>query len=629
MNTWLLFQFPPSAYQIPAKSFRLSNPRWQSKVEPYLKETCVARSLQIQPNDIRLQVSQLVLLESCQFPRQFLWPKDKEHPSTIGKLFVSLPSAYKGGRETLSHFKEKHVFDLSDKEPRKSSFFTVVPLSDECQHEIDFISNGSKLLLVYDVISLSPSSCYKVEINDVVMHRVGRILEMWKRGLEQQFHGYSSKVVVPFSDTFRSGSNPLLHGADRVIGTILRRSIEEDQPGQFLLYQGHIQPNRSGDGTVHACRALTDLQLMLSEKKGEQLFEKIESCLGNCNETYSGNIFLRRTISEQGQFTSSPQPPGLSFVFLGNFVSSEQFLVPIWCLVPVSHQYELFVDRLPVLLTHLEENLIPHAADHPELFSLLQWLLTTPKKIHFDSKSLLHQLLRLLPDPRVTDVVRQLFEHKKFLEQFFPMENKQEYQDIIDLLQKSTDSKIQLDVHQLLRNVLKRRSRDPDRIKDAIKFIGILATEGVESSFILVLIHELLENIFRSAHSIPSITDLTNLLALLSLFIDAYEPSCQIIAEQIVRQIKTSSATTTSSSTITHLLRAVLVPTLVQIYRHFLAQNEKSPTSPRKRSETVFSLLSMLLIVCFVFRTRCHRAVSSLVRFLVSNLSLPAQRLLQ
>jgi hypothetical protein len=30
------------------------------------------------------------------------------------------------------------------------------------------------------------------------------------------------------------------------------------------------------------------------------LFDKIDSCLGNCNETYSGNIFLRKIITEQG-----------------------------------------------------------------------------------------------------------------------------------------------------------------------------------------------------------------------------------------------------------------------------------------------------------------------------------------
>ena len=511
----------------------------------------------------------------------------------------------------MTYLKEKHVFDLSDKAAEKcSSSFTIVPLSDECQHEIDFISTGYKLILIYDVISLTPTSCYNVEINEVVMHRISRIFETWSRKLINQFHGYSSKVIVPFSDTFHPGNNPLLHGADRLIGTLLRRTIEDDQPGKFLLYQGFIQPNRSSDGTVHACRSLTDLQLMVTETTGQKLFQKIDSCLGNCNETYSGNIFLRRTISEQG-----------------NFVNVEQFHVPIWCLVPVSHQYELFLDHLPLLLTHLEENLIPQSAHHPEAFSLLHWFLTTPKKIHFNSKSLLHQLLRLLPSPDANAVIRQLFEHKKFLEQFFPMENKQEYDDIVHLLTHSTDERIQFDVHQLLRNVLKRRSRDPERMKDAIKFIGILATEGVESSFILVLVHELLENTFRVNQPIPSLTDLTNLLALLSLFIDAYQPSCQIIAEQILRQIKIGQTTTTSSTTITNLLRAVLVPTLVQIYRHFLAQHEKSSTNQRKRSE--ISHPSRLIFRISFFRTRDPRLVSSLVCLPLSNLSFITQRLLQ
>jgi hypothetical protein len=176
--------------------------------------------------------------------------------------------------------------------------------------------------------------------------------------------------------------------------------------------------------------------------------------------------------------------------------------------------------------------------------------------------------------------IRQLFEHKKFLEQFFPMNNKQEYDDIIYLLNYSKDTKIQLYLHQVFQTVLKRRSRDTDRIKDAIKFIGILSTRNIDSSFLLVLIHELLTNIFKPNNPMLSITDLANLLALLSLSVESYEPSCQVISQQIIRQIKLTTITTTATSTITNLLRAVLVPTLVQIYRHFIDANQMF----RKRS---------------------------------------------
>ena len=249
-------------------------------------------------------MSNLVLLEPCQFPRQFIWSKNDQNPSVIAKLFVSLPSTYKGGQETLTHFKEKHVFDLSEKDSSKSSFFTIVPISTECKHEIDFISNGYKLILIYDIISLSSINFYNVDINEATLNRVARVLETWTNGLENDYHGYSSKIIIPFSDTFHPGNNPLLHGIDRVIGTILRRTIQQYHSEKFLLYQGIIQPNRSNDGTVHACRSLTDLNLMLNNKT-KTLFDKIDLCLGNCNETYSGNIFLRRTRSEQGNSSVS------------------------------------------------------------------------------------------------------------------------------------------------------------------------------------------------------------------------------------------------------------------------------------------------------------------------------------
>ncbi|CAF2768026.1 unnamed protein product [Rotaria sp. Silwood2] len=552
--------FLPSSCQIPSNSFSILNPQWKTKIESYLKRSCVAQTLELDPNQIELKVSKLVLLEPCQFPRQFTWSKDEQNPLVIAKLFVSLPSSYKGGKETIIYQKEKHVFDLSEKDSIKSTFYTIVPTSNECKHEIDYISDGYKLILIYDIIPLTSTIFYNVNINETTMIRVARILDTWINGLEHDYHGYSTKIIIPFSDTYHLGNNPLLHGIDRVIGTILRRTIEQYHSNKFLLYQGIIQPNRSNDGTVHACRLLTDLNLMVSTTRNT-LFDKIDLCLGNCNETYSGNIFLRKTRSEQG-----------------SLISIEQFNVPIWCLVPVSHKYDLLIDNIPRVLTHLEQNLIPYHNQRSETFLLLDWLLTSSKKIHFNAKSLLHQLLPLLSDKTITYdliiIIRQLFEHKKFLEQFFPMNNKQEYDDIIYLLNYSKDTKIQLYLHQVFRTVLKRRSRDTDRIRDAIKFIGILSSRNVNSNFILVLIHELLSNIFKSNNPMPSVTDLANLLALLSLSMDSFEASCQIISQQIIRQIKITTITTTNTSTITNLLRTVLVPTLIQIYRHFMNENQ-------------------------------------------------------
>ncbi|CAF4739789.1 unnamed protein product [Rotaria sp. Silwood1] len=552
--------FLPSSCQIPVNSFSILNPEWKTKTESYLKRSCVAPSLELDPNQIELKISNLILLEPCQFPRQFIWSKDEQNPLSIGKLFLSLPSTYKGGKETIIYQKEKHIFDLSEKNLLKSNFYTIVPISNECKHEIDYISDGYKLILIYDIIPLTSTIFYNVNINETIMIRVSKILDTWINGLEQDYHGYSTKIIIPFSDTYQLGNNPLLHGIDRVIGTILRRTIEQYYSNKFLLYQGIIQPNRSNDGTVHVCRLLTDLNLMMSIKTNT-LFDKIDLCLGNCNETYSGNIFLRKTKTEQG-----------------NFISIEQFNVPIWCLVPVNHKYDLLIDNIPRVLTYLEQNLIPYHNQRNEIFSLINWLLTSTKKIHFNAKLLLHQLLPLLSDNTITYnliiIIRQLFEHKKFLEQFFPMNNKQDYDDIIYLLNYSKDTKIQLYLHQVFRTVLKRRLRDTDRIHDAIKFIGILSTRNVNSNFIFVLIHELLSNIFKINNPIPSITDLANLLALLSLSIDSFQSSCQIISQQIIQQIKITTITTTNTSTITNLLRTVLVPTLIQIYRQFLNKNQ-------------------------------------------------------
>lgn len=421
------------------------------------------------------------------------------------------------------------------------------------------------MILVYDVISLNPRSFYKVNVDENVFQGVHRVFDLWLDGLKKANPAYSKKIVVPFSDLFHCGHNPLLHGIDRVTGTILRRSIDEEENARFLLYQGKIQPNRSSDGTVHACRLLTDLQLLTSSNSSI-LFEKIEKCTGNCNETYPGNIFLRGTISEQG-----------------NFVSIEQYLVPIWCLVPVDFRYELYLDDLSMISTYFEETLLVSSSveDRQEALEICRWILNPSNKIPFKSKTLLDQILRLNRsspqiDSDLIELLQLLFEHRQFREEFFPLDQRDDYDNLVFLLKSSEQHRFQSSLSRILQGIFQRFSPQTDRIKETIKLIGILAEEQVDRNFLLVLIHQLLSEIFQVDQSMPSISDLTNLLAVLSIFLDAFAPSCRIIAQQIIRQMKISSITTTSSSTITTLLRTVLIPTIVHIYRQLIGEQQNS-----------------------------------------------------
>ena len=273
---------------------------------------------------------------------------------------------------------------------------------------------------------------------------------------------------------------------------------------------------------------------------------------------------------------------------LGNPISIEQYLVPIWCLVPISEKYELFADRIPYVLKYFQENLVLAIHHRQEVFLLFDWLLSTTKKIHFDSKNLLHQLIQMIPisgiDNEMMVLMKKLFAHREFLDQFYSINHKEESKDLVFLLKSSRKTEIQLYLHQAFRNILKRRSFDTDRIKNLIKFIGILSSEEIDQGFIFVLIHELLTTVFQSTYVAPSLTDLVNLLALLSLFIDAYGPSCEILSQQIIHQIKITVTTTANVSTISNLLRIVLVPTIVHIYRHWTNDNEKISSNNQKRS---------------------------------------------
>ena len=555
--------FDSSAFCLSSDSFRLTNSKWKTNVEPILKEFCVGKNLQLDSNDFDLKISQLILLDSSPFPRRFKWKSERS--TTIGKLLVTLPSTYKNGKETISLHKEKHSFDLTDVDRHSSTFFTVVPLTNEIQHEIDLISSGTKLILVYDVIQLKSTTCFNVEIDETQVERVKKVLNVWSEGLKEYSTGYSTKIVLPWTETFEMGKNPLISPVDRLIGSILRRTLDE----KFYLYRGVVKPNRSSDGTVHACRILTQLERIRSDSKSKTIFDSIESVEGNCNETFSGNIFLRRKRLENG-----------------NFVTSEQFSVPIWCLVSFEHRFDLFIDNLSRLTTFLDEN-------PDEIFALIDWIFVTTKKIEFNWKTLLHQLVRLYSNEnlhlRLNSTIEKIFQHRKFIEQFFPMENRRDYENLIFLLKNSFDSKIEIHFEKLFAEVLSRRTRDADRFREAMKLIGIFSTEKINENFLFSLIQKVLNEIFSSNRSSPSITDLTNLLALLAVLNDAYEPSCQILVQQLVRQMKISSTTTTNSSLITNFLRTVLVPTLIEISKHYVERDDDSKriNFKRKRENNV------------------------------------------
>ncbi|CAF4496198.1 unnamed protein product, partial [Rotaria sp. Silwood2] len=131
-------------------------------------------------------------------------------------------------------------------------------------------------------------------------------------------------------------------------------------------------------------------------------------------------------------------------------------------------------------------------------------------------------------------------------------------------------------------------------IKDAIQFIEILSTRNINLSFILVLIHELLSNIFKQNNPMPSITDLANLLVLLSLSVDSYQSSCQVISQHIIRQTKITTTTASTASTITNLSRAVLIPARIQIYRHFINENR---TYEKRKRGTMINFPSWFLLL--------------------------------
>ena len=132
----------------------------------------------MRPHAIGPHVSQLVLVGPSPFPRRFSWKKDQSTPSTLRKPFITLLSSFIGGKESITRFKERHTFDLSDPKRNISSFFTVVPFSDEREHEIDLISKGFKLMLVYDIGSLNCTTCYNVPIGSEHLDRVRQVLEM-------------------------------------------------------------------------------------------------------------------------------------------------------------------------------------------------------------------------------------------------------------------------------------------------------------------------------------------------------------------------------------------------------------------------------------------------------------------
>lgn len=239
-------------------------------------------------------------------------------------------------------------------------------------------------------------------------------------------------------------------------------------------------------------------------------------------------------------------------------------------------------------MTFLEKTLIPSVNHSQEVFHLIEWLLTTPKKVSLNTKAILHQLIRLTNSHELSDdlelLITKLLYHKKFAEQFHWTKQTQDLYDIVQLLKLPQKVKFQIAIHQTTRLTMKRFiNGDNVQLKEMIKFIGVLAANNINKNFVFVLVHELLQAIFRVNSLKLSLTDLIDLLALLATFYNVYERSCEIISKEIIRQMNLTKLITNSSTT-SNQLRELLVTTLIYICRNWIHVHSNNASKEKRQS---------------------------------------------
>ncbi|CAF1319768.1 unnamed protein product [Didymodactylos carnosus] len=577
------------AWQLEAQYFQIINNDWSLSALHNLKSRIVYE-LGLNKNwtnKISFKCLRLIFYEKSFVFKRYDEIEEKllSNVFVLGKLIIILPSLYSGGEHYIQYSQEKHLFDFAH-DANQYTHYVVYNASKNCKHEIQPVTKGYQVTLVYNIIiektspSIPPIIYLNPDLSDMLLvQELDKLLSTW-----YQNKNLPSKLVIHLSAEYTRAniSSLLLNKKDRSIASLFLKSIQQQyevsKKNNILLYFGRLaleeEYERTYDEYTDNTVKISDLMPVFTAHNNDFPWCK----LFNFDNNLDIIVSFDELMDEEAFFMHNM--PNTTFTDMnrstGNYILSNGYVGAL-LLIPYHLKWELFMDDLPRFYTVLAEIRKQIELNSSKINTLifeecieLFHCLFKRKNPKFDLKEILKCLITLYCaqttiNISVMNLIKDLMKHEVFIEKLLELPN-----EMYELGNSLTWINISLPFHEAFRSTL-MTTTILHAAKFLISLLQLSSDDDTTLSFlILCMTNELLLFAFKKRFSVTplTVTQLCWLLHLLILCHNEYLSSIKLITSSIIKTLRCSSNTNVVNGVIQSL-----IPFLLKIQSYHSNEN--------------------------------------------------------
>ena len=153
----------------------------------------------------------------------------------FGTLVIQLPSNYSGGKLIVYHQGKKSEFDYSG--PGCCSNYYYTSFYADCQHEVEKVTKGYRLCLIYNLIYRGRDECPAPADNQKQVSAIVSAVTKWQEDIESDDCPDMMTYLLEHKYCEASLSFQLLKNGDRAVADVLAQA---EARVDFDFYVGHV-----------------------------------------------------------------------------------------------------------------------------------------------------------------------------------------------------------------------------------------------------------------------------------------------------------------------------------------------------------------------------------------------------
>ncbi|CAF3656100.1 unnamed protein product [Rotaria sp. Silwood1] len=523
-----------------------------------------------------LNLHKLIIFGPCQHTK--IYNFDDKLFIYHATVLVFLPSSCIGGNYRFiddnidENDIHRYIFNQHESDNSKP-FILVVP--SDCQHEIEPIEKGFKLLLVYHLISkinsihqlyslLSISNYNSMNIEHIfLIQRIKRIFNYW----EKNFDKMPNKLLIPLQHSldYSPYFSILFRDKYRIILELILTAIKYSS--SFLIYTAIFQYDKSLINTSDSRFFIHNLKLL----------NNINKITLDLNLQHERTVLPNEFLGELHVYVDAFEQGVNHQQLLNNdnnkiYRNNTKYYVLV--LIPYQYQWDLLLDDHSFAYHHLSYMFsLPTNSLNNLCLNLFDCILRDNKisTIYYSFDKLIHYIIilryRFGLTSKIIQLIKILFQNKQFKDELFS--NKNLYYWLNYLVESFSEwSMFSIEFLNLFRQVLYLSI--PIKLNDIIEFLLQFSNKILRALFINILLRYIFKPRTYSRHILLS--TYCSIFHLLIIDESYSNDSLFILAYYIIKRVRKSSS---DYEIIEKYFKIHLIPMLINIYRNKQEKEKK------------------------------------------------------